>query len=158
MRSLWFGVLVLMASSFAFATPLPLAADEVASTGLTKEQAKQVLVLVLKHEKYRLSDKGIYIDGDLQNPNGKPDRPGYFDFSLSYENPKAGATAYLGYYSVNIKTGDVWEVESCVRYRFPALRRLQSEITKRTGVAISDEKVARDEVGCPPKGSVEIRK
>jgi hypothetical protein len=140
----------LIASS-AFASPQAFNVDEVSSSGLTKEQAKQVLIVVLKHEKYRLSDPGMYIDGDLQNKDGTPNRPGYFDFSLSYETPKAGATAYVGYYSVNIKTGDIWEVESCLHYRFPALRRLQQQITKRTGTEIANAKIARDEVGCPPK-------
>ncbi len=138
-------VLVCLTASSTFANQLPLGADDVSITGLTKEQAKQVLILVLRQEKYHLSNSGMYIDSDLQS------QAGYYDFSLSYETPKAGATAYLGYYSINIKNGDVWEIESCIRYSFPSLRRLQREITRRTGVTLADEKVARDEVGCPPK-------
>jgi len=147
------GLVVALALSGAQAAALPLCCrgDSVAHSGLTKEQAKQVLIVVLKHEKFHLSVPGMYIDDDLYGPNGKPNRPGYFDFSLSYDTPKAGATAYLGYYAVNIKTGDVWEVESCMRYSFPALRILQQQISFRTGVSLLNEEAARDEVGCPPK-------
>ena len=150
MKRLLFALIGLFAAA-AMATPLPKGADDVAASGLTKAQARKVLIVVLKHEKFRLADPGMYIDGDLQGPNGEPNRPGYYDFSLSYENPKAGATAYLGYYSVNIKTGDVWEVESCVRYQFPALGAHQREIVRRTHTPMADDKSARDEVGCPPK-------
>lgn len=146
------GILVCIAAPSSFANQLSFVAGDVPITGLTKEQAKQVLMLVLRQDKYHLSkNSGMYIDGDLQTPDGKPNRPGYYDFSLSYETPEAGATAYLGYYAVNIKTGDVWEVESCVHYNFQALRRIQREITRRTGTALTNEKTARDEVGCPPK-------
>jgi len=149
-KYLFFG-LAAVALQSAFAAPRVLNFNDVSNDGLTKTQAKKLLIVVLKKEKYRLSDPGMYIDGDLAGKDGTPNRPGYYDFSLSYDTPKAGATAYLGYYSVNIKTGDVWEVESCFRYRFKSLRRLQTEIEKRTGTMLADEKVARDEVGCPPK-------
>lgn len=149
MKHLLFGVIIALASAVAAAGALPFGADDVALSGLTTEQAKKVLIVVLKHEKYRLSDKGMFIDDNLLPPSGKPDRPGYIDFSLSWDNPKAGATAYLGYYSVNIKTGDVWEVESCIHYRFALLRALQRKIVQRTGTPLTNEDVARSEVGCP---------
>jgi hypothetical protein len=152
MRRLWC-VLVGILAATAQAKSLPFGANDVAPTGLNKQQVQQVLVVVLKHEKFRLSDPGMYIDSDLNGPNGDPDRPGYFNFSLSYENPKAAATAYLGDFAVNIKTGDVWETESCVRYRFPALRALQREIVRRTGTPLAAEKSARDEVGCPSQAT-----
>jgi hypothetical protein len=149
-RFRYFLVGVILATS-AQARPLPGGADDVASTGLTLQQARKVLVVVLKHEKFRLSDPALSIDDHVNGPSGDPDRPGYYNFSLAYENPKAGATAYLGYYAVNIKTGDVWEVESCVRYQFPALRALQREIGQRTGAPLASNKAARDEIGCPPR-------
>lgn len=148
MTRLLFGLTLALASTMAAAAPLPGGADDVAPSGLTTEQAKKVLSVVLKREKYRLSDKGMFID-TLVLPSGTPDRPGYVDFSLSWDNPKAGATAYLGYYSVNINSGDVWEVESCRHYRFPALRALQHAIVERTGAPLTNEDIARSEVGCP---------
>jgi hypothetical protein len=122
---------------------------EVAKTGLTKEQAKQVLILVLKHEKYHLNAPGLYIEDDLHGPNGEVNRPGYIDFSLTYDAPNAGATAVLGYYAINVLTGDAWEVEDCKRYRFPALSQLQHKTQIQTGVTLAPIKVARQEVGCP---------
>jgi len=123
--------------------------SDIAKTGLTKEQAKQVLILVLKHEKYHLSAPGMVIEDDLHGPNGEVNRPGYIDFSLSYDAPDAGATAVLGYYSINVLTGDAWEVEDCKRYQFPALSQLQREIQIQTGVTLAPAKVAHQEVGCP---------
>lgn len=147
-------VVIGIVASVANADPILLNTDNIAKTGLTKQQAKQVLILVLEHDKFRLSAPGMFIDDDLQGPNGEPNRPGYFDFSLSYDTPKAGASAYLGYYSVNIKTGDVWEVESCIHYDFPELRKLQHKIVHQTGIHLLKEEVARNEVGCPPKEGV----
>lgn len=143
--------LATLAPAIASAGSGPLKIDDVMPTGLTKNQAKQVLIVVLKHARFNLSTPGMYIDDDLHGPNGEPNRPGYYDFSLSYDTPKAGATNYLGYYSVNVRSGDVWEVESCKRYGFPKLRALQRKLKKRTGTALADERIARDEVGCPPK-------
>jgi len=147
MKRFFCAAVTALASAMTCAATLPVGADDVAPNGLTAAQAKQVLGVVLKHEKYRLSDKGMSID-TLLPPSGKPDRPGYIDFSLSWDNPHAGATAYLGYYSVSIKTGDVWENESCVHYRFASLRALQRKIAERTGAPLPLEADARGEVGC----------
>ena len=65
-------------------------------SGLTREQAEQVLRVALKHQDYQLQRPGVFIDGDLQDENGKPPHPGYYDFSLGYNDPKAGATEYWG--------------------------------------------------------------
>lgn len=124
-----------------------LSPDQIAATGLTKPQARAVLVVVLQHLKFKLNAPGMFLDGDL-GKSGAPIRPGYYDFSLSYDTPKAAATAYLGYYSVNIMTGDVWESEQCEHYSFPALRKLQKNIMRRTGTAMLPEDKARAGVGC----------
>jgi len=123
--------------------------SDVAKSGLTREQAKKVLLVVLRHEKYHLNTPGMYIEDDLHGPNGEANRPGYIDFALTYDSEKAGATAVLGNYSVNVLTGDVWEVESCKRYQFSVLRQLQTKIQSQTGVSLASLKQARQEVGCP---------
>lgn len=118
--------------------------ESIQPSGLSIPQAKKVLIAVLKHEKYNLSRRGMAIEDDL-----KPMRPGYYDFSLIYDSPNAGATDVLGLYSVNILTGDVWENEQCIRYQFKKLRDIQGEIRRSTGKSIALDAVARAEVGCP---------
>ncbi len=126
----------------------PFKSAEVRENGLTKDQAKQVLMVVLRHEKYRLSMPGVFIDGNLADEQGNPPHPGYFDFSLGYDSPKAGATDYLGLFSVSVKTGDVWEINSCKNFHFPALAQLQAMIMKRTKQTFAGEKDARKGLGC----------
>jgi hypothetical protein len=122
--------------------------SDVTATGLTKDQAQRVLRLVLQHQKIRVDDPKISIDDSLSGPTGDPDRPGYWGFSVSFDNPKAGAIAYLGEFDINMRTGDAWDVESCIRFDFPKLREAQQAIMARTGGSLQADKAARDEVGC----------
>lgn len=45
---------------------------QIASTGLSREQAQQVLLVALKHQDYPMSKPGVFVDGDLQDESGKP--------------------------------------------------------------------------------------
>lgn len=76
----------------------------VARDGLTKAQAKQVLIVVLRQQTVKLSRRGMSIDDDIRTAEGKPFRPGYHDFPLTFDSPKVGATDVLGTHSVNIGT------------------------------------------------------
>ncbi len=146
------GVLLLTLSIVVFAVsakePATPSLEQIAPEGLSRDQAKQVLIAVLKHQRYQLEKPGVFIDGDLTDANGKPPHSGYFDFSLGYDNPKAGATEYWGLFVVSVLTGDVWEINLCKRFAFPALQRLQKKIMKRTGKNMADEKVQRKGLGC----------
>ncbi|AZC26687.1 MULTISPECIES: hypothetical protein [Pseudomonas] len=121
---------------------------QIASTGLSREQAQQVLLVALKHQDYPMSKPGVFVDGDLQDESGKPPHPGYFDFSLGYNDPKAGATEYWGLFSVSLNTGDVWEINSCKRLDGGELRALQGQIMGRTGKTLVDEEPQRQGLGC----------
>jgi hypothetical protein len=140
--------LVLLAASAVSAKPRGFRAEQVQATGLSRDQAKQVLIIVLKQEKYRLSMPGVFIHGDLADEKGNPPHPGYYDFSVGYDSVKAGATEYLGLFSVSRMTGDVWEINICRRYDFPELRRVQAVIMRRTGKSFANEKQARRGLGC----------
>jgi hypothetical protein len=139
---------------FVFALSVTAAAaagidlKSIQSAGLTKDQAKEVLVLALKHDKYNLSKRGVFIDGDLKDANGNPAHPGYYDFSLGYDSPKSGATEYMGLFSVSVLTGDVWETNTCKRLGSRALKRLQTVISHKTTKTFADEKDARRGLGC----------
>lgn len=141
-------VFAITASVASAKEPTTIPLDQITSEGLSRGQAKQVLIVVLKHQRYKLGKSGVFIDGDLTDENGKPPHPGYFDFSLGYDSPKAGATEYWGLFSVSVSTGDVWETNTCKRFVFPALQRIQKNIMERTGKTMADEKAQRRGLGC----------
>jgi hypothetical protein len=124
-----------------------LATDPVA-TGLMREQAKQVLLVVLKHEHYKLRGASIFINGDLADDKGNPPHPGYYDFSLGDDSAHEGATHYRGLFSVSVLTGEVWEINLCKRFEFRQLKRIQTAIMKKTGKTFADERAARKGLGC----------
>jgi hypothetical protein len=143
----WGGFVFLLASISVFANTLKL--ENVLSSGLTADQAKQVLVIVLKHQHYKMSNPAIWIDGPWQGEEkGTLFRSGYYDFGLVFDNPKGAASNVLGHFAVNTLTGDVWETESCKRFSFPALSKMQKHISVRTGKKIASEDIVRDEIGC----------
>ncbi|EOF5433912.1 hypothetical protein ACK1MO_003616 [Salmonella enterica] len=122
--------------------------SEVSHNGMTKKQAEALLIIALKYKKYNLSDEGSFVDGDLQDEKGNPPHPGYYDFSVGYDDPKAGATEYWGVFSVSPQTGDIWEINECEKVTYPELKKMQQEIMKKTGVTFTDEVVERRGLGC----------
>ncbi|WP_222853119.1 hypothetical protein, partial [Massilia genomosp. 1] len=107
---------------------------------LPLKTALGLLRVVLKHEGYKMSDPHLWIDGP--RPASPPSIPGYHSYGLAYVNNTQG------HYSVNIFTGDVWQTESCTRYIFPALSRMQRRISERSGKKLLSDEEARSEVGC----------
>lgn len=124
--------------------------DKVAVSGLTKQQAKQLLVVVLKHENYKLNMKGMSLEGPMYRAKETNEQspPGYYSFGLNYDTPEAGATDVLGFYAVSIATGDVWERNTCKNFNFPELRQLQAQIMQKTGKSMADDKSVRHGLGC----------
>jgi len=120
----------------------------VAPEGLSRAQAKKVLMVVLRHQYYKLGKPGVFIDDNLADENGNPPHLGYFDFSLGYEDQKAGATEYWGLFSVSPLTGDVWEINTCKQFIFPLLQQIQKGIMEKTGKKLTDEKAQRRGLGC----------
>ncbi|HCI4950857.1 TPA: hypothetical protein NPF41_004271, partial [Salmonella enterica] len=113
-----------------------------------KAQAEKLLIIALKYQKYDLSLDGVFVDGDLQDKHGNPPHPGYYDFSLGYDTPTAGAIDYWGLFSVSSQTGDIWEINKCERVIFPQLQKIQQEIMKKTGATFASEVVQRRGLGC----------
>ncbi len=140
----------LAAISAAFAWIPAHAANigQVAASGLTQDQARQVLMLVLRHERYQVGKAGAFVDGDLKDAEGRPPHPGYHDFSVGYDSPKSGATEYWGLFAVSRATGDVWEVNQCKRFAFPELARIQRRISGSTGQTLAGEAPLRRGLGC----------
>ncbi|WP_167222126.1 hypothetical protein [Massilia rubra] len=126
-----------------------LQSNDIQASGLTVDQARQVLVVVLNHEKFKMADPGMSIDGPWRgDEEGTLYRPGYVDFGLVYSNRKANTSNVLGHFAVNVFTGDVWNTVRCKRYTFAGLSKIQTIISARTGKKLANAKVAFDEVGC----------
>ncbi|WP_025127331.1 hypothetical protein [Pseudomonas sp. PH1b] len=142
---LWLCLAAVALSACAAGTLQPA---QVNPAGLTREQAQAVLQVALKHQDYPMGKPGVFIDGDLQDESGQPPHPGYFDFSLGYNDPKAGATEYWGLFSVSLATGDVWEINRCQRLDGAELRALQGQIMARTGKTLAAEQPQRQGLGC----------
>jgi hypothetical protein len=148
MKRLAFVLLFILIASSVFGKQAAFDPTRIAQNGLTKDQAKQVLLIVLRHEGYKLTKPGMYVEY-LRNEQEEDPYEGYFNFSLGYDSPKAAATDVLGYFAVSKVTGDVWELNLCKRYSFPELRRIQKTIMMRTKKTFSDEKEQRLSLGCP---------
>ncbi|RBJ85709.1 hypothetical protein C3L29_001250 [Pseudomonas sp. MWU12-2534b] len=147
-RRSWLLGLTLACTTLVACAGDALSPTQVKATGLTREQAQAVLRVALKHQDYQLDKPGVFVDGDLQDEHGQPPHPGYFDFSLGYNDPKAGATEYWGLFSVSIATGDVWETNLCKRLDGAQLQALQRQIMARTGKSLKDEQAQRQGLGC----------
>ncbi|MDR2208945.1 MAG: hypothetical protein LBE22_08255 [Azoarcus sp.] len=133
--------------------PAAISIGSIAQEGLSVDQAKQVLVIVLEHEGYKLKNSGMFLESMAgEDKFKKPFVPGYSSFSLDYADPDAGALENLGLFSVSVFTGDVWEIHSCKRFDFPVLQRLQEHIMKQTGKTRVDEKEQRKGLGCTDEG------
>ena len=123
--------------------------QEIHASGLTADQARQVLILALKHEKFDMSNPGMWIDGPWRgDEQGTPYRPGYYDFGVVYSNRKTHTSNVQGHFAVNASTGDVWNTVRCKRYRFAALSTIQNVISVRTGKKLASAQLAFDQIGC----------
>lgn len=111
-------------------------------SGLTLAQSKQVLRVVMKHDRYKMASPALSIDGPWLT-DGKPVVPGYLHFGVVY------GTSTQGHYAVNTSSGDVWDTEICERYAFPALMAIQQRITLKTGKKVASDDDARSDLGCP---------
>lgn len=140
--------ILLLPALLSYAMVTQAADFVIAQDGLTGEQAKQVLIEVLKYQKYQLAKKGMDIDGPFKVDPNIPSQRGFWAFGLIYDSPKYGATQVLGHYAVSRLTGDVWETNLCKRFDFPKLRRMQTQIMQRTAKSPADEVEARRGLGC----------
>ncbi|NHZ36709.1 hypothetical protein [Massilia rubra] len=134
----------LLCSGSAFARVLDV--NKVRPTGLTVNQAKRVLMVVLEHERVDMSDTAWWIDEPFRG--GDDLYPGYRTFGLVYSHPKNAMSFTHGHYAVNVLTGDVWVANACKRISFPALSTLQRGISSRTGKHRPSARVARGDFGC----------
>ncbi|MDR3441349.1 hypothetical protein [Telmatospirillum sp.] len=114
---------------------------QVQPSGLSVDQARQLLVVVLQHEKLMVNKPGFNIE-NIEFV------PGYVNFFVTYDSPKAGATDVIGGFAVSPRTGDVWETTLCKRYQFRTLSDIQKRIMEKTGKRFATNDEAKEELGC----------
>jgi len=139
---------LLFGTGMACAAATVFDADEVQATGLTKEQARQILALVLKHKHYDLSMPGMLVNDDLSSANGISPHPGYIDFNVVYTSSTAGLDDYDGLFVVSPATGDIWELNDCTHFVYADLKHVQELIMQRTGKTLAGEVAQRSMLGC----------
>ena len=140
-KKLNFAPLLVLMLSFVNCYAKNFNQNEINHDGLTTVQAEYLLKLAFKHDKYDLSKKGMYIDRLAVSPEY-----GYIGFGLYYDNPKDGAVTTMGAYDVNLKTGDVWDLRQCSRYKFPELIKLQKIIIGKTFSTMPEKEVIQDKI------------
>lgn len=138
----------LMTASVAAKSAASLPLGKIDSQGLTPEQAKQVLIFTLKREGYHLNRRGVFFDGPFLDDKGNPAIPGFANFGLGYTNPKDLAVSSWGLFAVNVSSGEVWEINKCKMYSFPALQSIQHKIRTITKITEADERLQRRGTGC----------
>lgn len=115
--------------------------------GLTRSQARQLLVFVLTREGYTLKKRGVDIE-DLTGDDGKLSIPGHVSFGMSYDSPKQLAVASWGLFAVSMSSGEMWEINRCEKFSFPALLQIQAAIRTATNISEENERIERRGLGC----------
>lgn len=142
MRCLFAAGLLLAAATFSAASAQAPAAPQ---HRLTMRQARQLVLLVLRHDAIDLRDTHIELNSmDL----GRDFIPGFASYIVIRESTSPGPDETLRRYAVNRGTGDVWEINLCTHYDFPQLTHLRRTLTGRP-VASGDAIAAQSrELGC----------
>lgn len=122
-------------------SPSPVISGQIQHDGLTPEQARALLIMVLKHETLFIDKPGFNIEHIEFVPE-------YINFHVTWDSPDTAATDVIGEFVVSPRTGDVWESNMCKQYAFSELKRLQTEIMKRTGWTLAGELKEREGLGC----------
>ena len=132
--------------------PLPSTMPESAQSPTQNErtisvdEAKQLLGIVLRHQKFPLSSS--YCSVENLDKNGKEFDPGYYAFGASCDFPNTPATSPWGTYLVSPRTGEVLNYDTCKWLSYSDLHQRQKQITLQTGATVANEEKYRDRTGC----------
>ncbi|HTW49440.1 MAG TPA: effector immunity protein Tgi2PP [Acidobacteriaceae bacterium] len=117
---------------------------------LTAHQARQMVVLVARHEQINLSDTHIELNSmDLS----RDFIPGFVSFIVIRESTSPGPDETLRRYAVNRHSGDVWEMNLCRRYDFPELTHLRRTFALTSAASAADIASEGKELGCTDEKS-----
>jgi hypothetical protein len=113
---------------------------------LSRSEAKTLVRLVLRHEHIKLSRRYCTLD-NLDRP-GKPFSEGSYAFAAMCDFPNSAATVPYGLYIVSLRTADVWDLDGCQWFDFPALRTKQRYVQRRLHTTEQEKAVYRASTGC----------
>jgi Effector immunity protein Tgi2PP len=133
----------------AFMLPIAVtcALAQVASSQhrISARQARQMVVLVARHENIDLSDTHVELNSmDL----GREFIPGFVSFIVIRESTTPGPDETLRRYTVNRRSGDVWEINLCTHYEFPELTRMRKAYALDAAPSAGDVAAEGKELGC----------
>lgn len=115
---------------------------------ITTRQAQRIVGLVARHDGIDLSDSHVEVNS---MDNGTEFIPGYSSFIIIRESSTPGPDETLRRYTVNRRSGDVWEMNLCMHYDFPELTRMRRALALRTAPAAGDLAAESKELGCTEK-------
>ena len=113
---------------------------------VTVDEAKQLVGLVLRHQKFPASSPYCQI-GSLDK-QGKPFARDYYAFGASCDFPNTAATSPWGTFLVSPRTGDVLNFNTCKWLRYADLGERQKQIMLKTGATEASEGQYRETTGC----------
>uniref|UniRef100_A0A372IMP9 Effector immunity protein Tgi2PP domain-containing protein n=1 Tax=Paracidobacterium acidisoli TaxID=2303751 RepID=A0A372IMP9_9BACT len=113
---------------------------------LTSDQARRLALLVAGHDHIDTAD--THIEFNSMDMNAAFIR-GFSSFIVIRESASQEPDETLRRYAVSQRTGSVWEMTLCTRYRFPELVHLQHELLGKNADA-SDDEIAMEKrrLGC----------
>lgn len=115
---------------------------------LTPKQARQIAVLVARHDQIDLTDSHVEMNSmDLTTDF----IPGYSSFIVIRESSTPGPDETLRRYAVNRRTGDVWEMTLCTHYDFPELEKMRRSLVGNANATASDLATQSRQLGCKEK-------
>jgi hypothetical protein len=112
---------------------------------LTTNEARRMVALVARHEHIDLSD--IHIEMNSMDLS-RDFIPGFTSFILIRESTSPGPDETLRRYSVNRRSGDVWEINLCTHYDFPELTRMRRVYSLSAAPSAAELAAEGRELGC----------
>lgn len=117
---------------------------------LTDSQARQIAVLVARHDHIDLSDTHIEFNSmDLSAAF----IPGYSSFIVIRESSTPGPDETLHRYAINRRTGDAWEMTLCTHYDFPALTQMRRGFAGSSATTAAELASQSRQLGCSAEKS-----
>ncbi|HEV2387329.1 MAG TPA: hypothetical protein VGS20_08745 [Candidatus Acidoferrales bacterium] len=114
---------------------------------LTQEECRRLVLGLLKNEGASMDDPTLNLI-DLPYDQSLPD---FYSMEV-WDADARGYYHHVGSFSVDERTGSVWDVVVCHEYKSKSLRELQRKIRKRLGISAEEyRKLRRPGPLCPAK-------
>jgi hypothetical protein len=118
------------------------------------DQARQVVLIVAKHDNITVDDRTIVMNSmDTRTDAGFI--PGYYSFSIIRESDSpARPDETIRMYVISKRTADAWELNLCTHYSFPELQKFQRDVLHKTGASPGDDAQTPKAIGCGTQAQI----